>query len=95
MAVKELTDKFETMEAQETVRADPEEIPFRFAAVKIANELDRAVRGKIYAARNSVIERINVVLEERMKKRVRRLLQEGRNDQHVKKRFEQHWNKAR
>jgi len=68
MAVKELTDKFETMEAQETVRVDSEEIPFRFAAVKIANELDRAVRGKIYAARNSVIERINVVLEERMKK---------------------------
>jgi len=68
MAVKELTDKFETMETQETVRVDSEEIPFRFAAVKIANEPDRAVRGKIYAARNSVIERINVILKERIRK---------------------------
>jgi len=68
MAVKELTDKFETMEAQETMRVDSEEIPFRFAAVRIANEPDRAVRGKIYAARNSVIEKINVILKERMQK---------------------------
>jgi len=68
MAVKELTDRFETMEAQEIVQVDSEEIPFRFAAVKMANEPDRAVRGKIYAARNSVIERINVILQERMQK---------------------------
>jgi len=68
MAVKELTDKFETMEAQENVRVDSEEIPFRLAAVKMANERDRTLRGKIYAARNSVIERINVVLQERMEK---------------------------
>jgi len=68
MVVKELTDRFETIEAQETVRVDSEEIPFRFAAVRIANEPDRAVRGKIYSARNRVIERINVILEERMQK---------------------------
>jgi len=68
MAVKEFTDKFETMETQETVRVDSEEIPFRVAAVKIANEPDRIVRGKIYTARNGVIERINVILEERIRK---------------------------
>ena len=68
MAVKELTDKFETMEAQENVRVDSEEIPFRLAAVKMANEPDRTLRGRIYTARNSVIERINVVLQERLRK---------------------------
>jgi len=68
MAVKELTDKFETMEAQENVRVDSEEIPFRLAAVKMANEPDRTVRGRIYAARNSVIERINVILQDRVGK---------------------------
>jgi len=68
MTVKELTDRRETAEAQDIVQVNSEEIPFRFAAVKMANEPDRAVRGKIYAARNSVIERINVILQERMQK---------------------------
>jgi len=36
MAVKEFTDEFGTMETQETVRVESEEIPFRLAAVKMA-----------------------------------------------------------
>lgn len=67
--VKELGDKAETMQAKETVKVDGEEIPFRLAAVKIANEPDRTKRGNLFRARNKVIDKkINPVLKERTQK---------------------------
>jgi len=68
MVVEELSEKAETMESKETIRVNGEKIPFRLAAVKIANEPDREQRGKLYEARNRVIDKINVVLFERMEK---------------------------
>jgi len=68
MVVKELSDKTATMESKEKIKVDSEEIPFRFAAVKIANEPDRAKRSKLFQARNKVIDKINPVLKERMQK---------------------------
>ena len=67
--VKELTDKAETMQAKEKIKVDTEEIPFRFAAIKISNEAERTKRGKIFQARNKAIDEIiNPVLKERMQK---------------------------
>jgi oligoendopeptidase F len=69
MIVKELSDKAETMESKEKIEVDNEEIPFRLAAVKIANEPDRTKRTKIFQARNNVIDKIiNPILKERMQK---------------------------
>jgi len=68
MVVKELSDEAETMESKEKIKVDSEEIPFRLAAVKIANEPDRTKRSKIFQARNKVIGKINPVLKERMQK---------------------------
>ena len=68
MVVKELSDKAETMESKETIEVDGEKIPFRLAAVKIANEPKREQRSRLFEARNRVIDKINVVLLERMKK---------------------------
>jgi len=66
--VKELSDKAETMQSKEKIKLDSEEIPFRLAAVKIANEPDRTKRSKLFQARNKVINKINTVLKERMQK---------------------------
>jgi len=66
--VRELTDKAETMESKENIKVDGEDIPFRLAAVKIANEPNRELRSKLFEARNRVIDKINVVLLERMEK---------------------------
>jgi len=66
--VREFTDKAETMESKENIKVDGEDIPFRLAAVKIANEPNRERRSKLFEARNRVIDKINVVLLERMEK---------------------------
>jgi oligoendopeptidase F len=67
--VKELSDKAETMQSQEKIKVDNEEIPFRLAAIKIANEAERTKRSKIFQARDEVIDKkINPVLKERMLK---------------------------
>lgn len=68
MAVKELTDKAQTMGIKEKVKTNGEEIPFRLAVVKIINEPNRKKRGNLYDARNKVIDKINVILRERMRK---------------------------
>jgi len=68
MVVKELSDKAETMESKEKIKVDGEEIPFRLAAVKIANEPDRIKRSKLFQARNTVIDKITTVLKKRMQK---------------------------
>jgi len=68
MVVKELSDRALTMESKEKIRVDSEEIPFRFAAVKIENEPDRTKRSELFQARNKAIERINPILRERMQK---------------------------
>jgi len=68
MTVKELSDEAETMETKEKVKVDSEEIAFRLAAVKIANEPNRNKRNKIFQARNKAINKINPVLKERMQK---------------------------
>jgi len=69
MVVKELSDEAETMESKEKIKVDSEDIPFRLAAIKIANEPERNKRSKIFQARNKVIDKkINPVLKERMHK---------------------------
>jgi len=68
MVVKNLTETAQTMQMKEKVKANEEEIPFRFAAVKIINEPNRKKRSTLYKARNKVIDKINVVLKERMQK---------------------------
>lgn len=68
MAVKKFTDKSETMQSKEVIKVDGKEIPFRFSVVKIVNEPNREKRDKMYRARNKVIDKINVVLRERMQK---------------------------
>ncbi len=68
MRVRRLTEQAETMESKEIVNVDGEEIAFRLAAVKIANEPKREQRSKLFEARNRVIDKINVVLLERMEK---------------------------
>ena len=62
MVAKELSEKAETMESKETIEVDGEKIPFRLAAVKIANEQKRKQRSKLFEARNKVVDKINVVL---------------------------------
>jgi oligoendopeptidase F len=66
--VSDLTDRSETMQAKETVKLNGEEIPFRLSRVKLANEPDRERRAKLFEARNMVIDKLNVVLKERMQK---------------------------
>jgi len=68
MAVKEFTDKVETMQTKGIIKPDGEEIPFRLALVKIINEPNRHKREKLYQARNKFIDKINVPLLERMQK---------------------------
>lgn len=64
--VKELTSRVETMAATESVKVNGERIPFRLAAVKMANEADRERRSRIFYARNRVIDKMNSTLKERM-----------------------------
>lgn len=66
--VKELSDKAETMQSKEEIKVDNEEIPFRLAAIKIANETDRNKRRKLFEARDKVIDKINPILKKRMQK---------------------------
>jgi oligoendopeptidase F len=67
MVVKELTDKAQTMESKEKVKVGKEEIPFRLAAVKIANEPDRTKRSSLFKLRNMVIDKkLNPLLLKRM-----------------------------
>jgi oligoendopeptidase F len=66
--VKELSDKAETMQSKEKIKVDNEEIPFRLAAIKIANETDRNKRRKLFEARDKVIDKINPILKKRMQK---------------------------
>ena len=68
MTVKGFTDKSETMQSKEVIKVDEKEIPFRLSVVKIVNEPNRERRDKMYKARNKVIDKINVVLRERMQK---------------------------
>jgi len=68
MTVKELTDKSETMQAKGTIKPNGEEIPFRLALIKMINEPKRTKREKLYRARNSFIDKINVTLLKRMQK---------------------------
>ena len=64
--VKELSDKFLTMEAETTVNVQGETLPFRQSAVIMANERTRDRRASIFQARNKVIETFNLTLKERM-----------------------------
>ena len=63
--VKELSDKVLTMEVESTVEVEGRTMPFRQAAVALANESDHYKRGEIFRARNRVIDRLNPFLEER------------------------------
>jgi hypothetical protein len=67
-AVKELTDKAETMQTTGTIKANGEKIPFRLAQVKMINEPNRTKREALYKARNNFINKINRPLLERMQK---------------------------
>ncbi|HVP41283.1 MAG TPA: hypothetical protein VMS95_04955 [Candidatus Krumholzibacteriaceae bacterium] len=67
-AVKELTDKAETMQTTGTIKANGQKIPFRLAQVKMINEPNRTKREALYKARNNFINKINRPLLERMQK---------------------------
>ncbi|MDH5362425.1 MAG: hypothetical protein OEW84_03830 [Aigarchaeota archaeon] len=64
--VKELTSRVETMAASESITVNGERMAFRLAAVKMANEADRAKRSRIFHARNQIIDKMNPTLKERM-----------------------------
>ena len=68
MVVKEQTDRALTMQAKEVVKVDGKAIPFRVAAVKIMNASDREERCRIFRAYGKVIDKLNIVLLERMEK---------------------------
>ncbi len=63
--VKELSDKFLTMESEATIKVRGETIPFRQSAVTMVNEEIREKREDIFRARNIVVENLNPVLKER------------------------------
>jgi len=63
--VKELSDRVLTLEVEATVKVEGRTMPFRQAAVVLANESDHYKRGEIFLARNRVMDRLNPVLEER------------------------------
>src|SRR5215467_10164878 len=65
--VKELSDKALTMEVEATVEADGVTMPFRQAAVVMANEPDHFRRSEIFRARNRVMDKLNPVLAERFR----------------------------
>jgi len=64
--VKELTSRVQTMAATESVTVNGQRMPFRLAAVKMANEAERAKRSRIFNARNLVIDKMNLMLKDRM-----------------------------
>jgi len=64
---KELSDRVLTMEVEATVEVEGRTMPFRQAAVVLANESDHYKRGEIFQARNRVMDRLNPVLEERFR----------------------------
>ncbi len=65
--VKELSDRVLTMEVEATVDVEGQRMPFRQAAVVLANEPDHFKRSEIFRARNRVIEQLNPVLEEKFR----------------------------
>ncbi len=65
--VKGLSDKLLTMEAEATVNVRGETLPFRQAAVVMANEPDHHSRGAIFQTRNQVVESLNPLMEERVR----------------------------
>ncbi len=65
--VKELSDRLLTLEVGATLNVEGQTLPFRQAAVLMANEPDHERRGRIFHARNQVVERLNPVMEERVR----------------------------
>jgi len=65
--VKELSDKLLMKEVEATVNAGGGTLPFRQAAVVMANEPDHYKRGAIFQGRNLVIESLNPLMEERVR----------------------------
>ncbi len=65
--VRELSDRVLTMEVEATVEVEGRTMPFRQAAVVLANESDHYRRSEIFQARNRVMDRLNPVLEERFR----------------------------
>src|SRR5713101_1504751 len=65
--VKELSDKILTIEAEATIQVEGRTMPFRQAAVIMANEADHSKRSSIFQARNTVIQGFNPIMEERLK----------------------------
>ena len=66
--VKELSDKMLTLEVEAMVNVEGRTMPFRQAAVLMANESDHEKRGLIFTARNEVVKRLNPVREERVRR---------------------------
>lgn len=63
--IKDLTDKILTLEAKAVIKLpQEEEVPFRMAEVKMANEQNRDRRALIYKGQGEVIREFNPILEE-------------------------------
>jgi oligoendopeptidase F len=68
-SVKKNTDEAYTVAAKEIVKIDGEVIPFRLAAVRIANEDDRKRRAAVFGAWNRVIDdKLNPIRLKRLEK---------------------------
>jgi len=65
--VKELSDRVLTMEVEATVEFEGLTVPYRQAAVVMANEPDHSKRSEIFQARTRVIVQLNPVLEEKFR----------------------------
>jgi hypothetical protein len=65
-AVKHLTDKATTFEAQSSVDCDGEKIPYRFIPVKLRNEPDHEKRRRLFEAKLVETQELNKTLLERM-----------------------------
>jgi hypothetical protein len=65
-AVKDLSDRMSTFEAQSTVELGGEKIPYRTVPVLVMNEKDAARRRALFEARLVETEKLNVTLLERM-----------------------------
>jgi len=67
--VKELTDRYETLESKIEVRVGDERIPYRMISVIMRNTPEREKRSWIYHEMNKILDwEINPILEERMMK---------------------------
>ena len=65
-AVKHLTDRATTFEAQSTVECDGEKIPYRFVPVRLRNESDSDKRRRLFEAKQIETQKLNETLLERM-----------------------------